>query len=56
MEQASSIDEVYNRSKYIFFIGKGNYIIYFKIKFYRIILYNRPKKEQNKNTTILLSN
>ena len=45
MEQASSIEEAYNQSKYIFFIGKGNYIFYFKIKFYPIIIYNRPKKK-----------
>ena len=44
MEQASSNEELYQQSKYIFYIGKGKYTFYFKIKFYLNIIYNRPKK------------
>ena len=37
MEQTSSIGETYHQEKYIFFIGKGNYIFYYKNNFYLIL-------------------
>ena len=56
MERTPSNEEAYNKSKYFFFIAKGNYTFYFNIYFYPIIIYNRPKKKRYNINVILLSN